>query len=90
MIATLHDFGLYPCLRCIIHRGDINRLGTFEDVKFRTTHARTNDETCHAKVQSAQDQIFRQEHGLNSTQVETLLRDQSLVPTSASFDALTL
>ena len=35
MIATIRDFGLYPCPRCLIPKEEISKIGSEDDRRTR-------------------------------------------------------
>ena len=81
LIATLRDFGLYPCPRCLVNKLNIPKLGLDEDVEFRRDRARVDDEERRKKVQDAWNLIYCQSQNIDSIFMEQLLKDQSLIPT---------
>ena len=54
------------------------------DMKQRKTLARVDDETRRHKIDTAREIIYKKNYAVDSKAVQTILREQSLVPTSVS------
>jgi hypothetical protein len=59
-------------------------MGYALDKKQRKTLARCDDETRRYTVNAARRIIYQENYAVDSNAVETLLKEQSLVPTSVS------
>jgi len=59
-------------------------MGMPRDMKQRDTLARVDDEDRRRKVTIAREIIYEKNYAVNNDNVEALLREQSLVPTSVS------
>ena len=64
----------------------VPEMGTPDDMKRRQLLARTDDDTRRNKVLCAWRLIYERNYAVNTPQIEKLLRDESLVPTSVSKD----
>ena len=64
----------------------VPEMGTPDDMKRRQLLARTDDDTRQNKVLCARRLIYERNYAVNTPQIEKLLRDQSLVPTTVSKD----
>jgi hypothetical protein len=62
----------------------IQNLGMLRDIKQRETLARVDDEARRRKVETARDIVYERNYAVDSTAVEALLKEESLVPTSVS------
>ena len=65
---------------------DVPEMGTPNDMRRRQLLARTDDDSRRNKVLSARKLIYERNYAVNTPQIERLLRDQSLVPTTVSED----
>ena len=63
----------------------VHNLGTSRDKTERDTLARVDDCDRQSRVNTARAHIYGSNLGVTSTAVESLLKDQSLVPTSVSY-----
>ena len=66
----------------------VPEMGTPNDMKRRQLLVRTDDDSRRNKVLRARELIYERNYAVNTPQVEKLLRDQSLVPTTVSEDSL--
>lgn len=82
LLATLRDKGRCPCPHCVVTFEDIDKMGTVEDREGRVSNARMPTAEQEALVQEAREIIYGDGYVVNSDHVETLLREQSLVPTT--------
>jgi hypothetical protein len=67
----------------------IENLGTRRDMKERASLARVDDDCRKDKVSTARRIIYDKNYAVNSTAVENILKQQSLVPTSVSLETST-
>jgi hypothetical protein len=63
-------------------------MGKPQDMKQRETKARVDDNNRMRKVNTAREIIYKKNYAVDSEPVETLLKEQSLVPTPVSDRAL--
>ena len=66
----------------------VPEMGTPNDMERRQLLVRTDDDSRRNKVLRARELIYEKNYAVNTPQVEKLLRDQSLVPTTVSEDLL--
>ena len=66
---------------------DVPEMDTPNDMRQRQLLARTDDANRQNKVLSAWKLIYERNYAVNTPQIEMLLRDQSLVPTTVSEDS---
>jgi hypothetical protein len=59
-------------------------MGMPQDMKERVTLARVDDEERRRKIGIARDIIYEKNYAVDNVNVEALLKNQSLVPTSVS------
>ena len=81
LIATIRDKGQCPCPRCKISQNEIREFATAKDLEIRRTQARRDDEDRQKKVEKARKFIYEKGYVVNSSHVEDLLKEESLVPT---------
>ncbi|KAG1748520.1 hypothetical protein EDD22DRAFT_958151 [Suillus occidentalis] len=84
LVATIWQLGGCPCPRCLIPMGQLHNLGMQHDRQQRTTLACSNASRSKL-VATVCDIIYKKNHGVDSTAVETLLKPNSWVPTSNTF-----
>ena len=70
-----------PCPRCLIPKIRVANMGMPQDMKQRMTLARTDDVRRRNLVKNAREIIYAKNYAVDSDVVETLLKDESLVPT---------
>jgi hypothetical protein len=79
--------GLCPCPCCLVRKKDIHLLGTPADMLTRSEQPRTDDNARRLVVKVARENIYNHGYVINSVPgVESFLREQSLVPTSVSYN----
>ena len=88
LIASIRNLGTCPCPRCTTPMTHVPEMGTPNDMKRRQLLVRTDDDSRRNKVLRARELIYERNYAVNTPQVEKLLRDQSLVPTTVSEDSL--
>ena len=81
MIATIRDFGLYPCPRCLIPKEDIFRIGTEEDRRTREESRRMDTVERQRRVEEARANLYEHGYALTGDNVDGVLKEHSLVPT---------
>jgi hypothetical protein len=74
--------GTCPCPRCLIPKTRVCNLGMPRDRQQRETLARISDARHLSLVESARKIIYVNNRTVNSTFVENLLKEESLVPTT--------
>ena len=84
LIATIRDKGKHPCPRCNVAKEDIAQLGWQIDARTRENKARHDNDEYRWKVDTARDIIYNRHFTVNSEAVETILKEESLVPTKVN------
>jgi len=84
LLASIRDKGHCPCPRCLIPLSRVPNMGMPQDMKERVTLARVDDEERRRKIGIARDIIYEKNYAVDNANVEALLKNQSLVPTSVS------
>ncbi|KIJ58031.1 hypothetical protein HYDPIDRAFT_103402, partial [Hydnomerulius pinastri MD-312] len=85
LIASVHNLGTCPCLRCMTPMTQVPDIGTECDMLWPQQLACIDDNDRREKVIAARKLIYEGDYTINTPQVEALLRDESLVPTSNTF-----
>jgi hypothetical protein len=81
LIASIRNLGNCPCPRCLIPLNRVHNLGMARDITQRATMTRVDDSQRRSIVFAARRIIYELNLQVNSTAVENLLREISLVPT---------
>ena len=81
MIATIRDYGLYPCPRCLIPKEDIFKIGREEDQCIREELRRVDTDEWQSQVTQARKNLYEKGYALTSEHVDGILKESSLVPT---------
>lgn len=84
LLASIRNLGGCPCPRCLIPKERIHNLGMFRDRQQRASLQRVNNNQLQVKIQAARRFIYEKNYAVDSKAVETLLKDESLVPTLVS------
>ena len=84
LIATIRNLGKCPCPRCLIPLNRVHNLGMPRDMMQRDTMACVDNLQCRNAVDAARRIIYDKNFQVNSTGVENILRDMSLVPAAVS------
>lgn len=82
LIASIRNLGRCPCPRCLIPLSQVNNVGTQSDMLQRRSLIRTDTQQRQEKVAAARKLIYQKNYAVDNTQVQALLKDESLVPTS--------
>ena len=53
LIATIKNRGDCPCVHCLIQKKNLNQMGTPEDMTFRASNPRVDDEKRQSRVEKA-------------------------------------
>ncbi|KAF8150474.1 hypothetical protein K438DRAFT_1988433 [Mycena galopus ATCC 62051] len=85
LLATIRDKGFCLCPRCLVEKGNVDKMGTPSDMRSRFTRIRTY---FWDKVQQARDAIYKAAFAVTSDWVENILKEYSLVPTVNAFSEL--
>jgi hypothetical protein len=81
MIATIRDFGLYPCPWCLVRKEDISKLGTEDDRYTREQSRRADTVERQNRVEQAHTNLYKSGYSLAGDHVGGVLKEHSLVPT---------
>ena len=81
MIATIRDFGLCPCPRCLIWKEDIPKLGTEDDRQTREKSRRSDTTERQTRVEQARENLYQGGYSLAGDYVDGILKEDSMVPT---------
>ena len=81
LLASMRNLGKCPCPRCTIPMSRVHNLGLSQDKMEWVTLTCIDDCVRQSRIKSAHAHIYDSTLGVMSTAVESLLKDQSLVPT---------
>lgn len=81
MIATIRDFGLCPCPRCLIPKDEIFKIGREDDRCTREELRRVDTTERQARVEQARKNLYESGYALGGDHVDGFLKEGSLVPT---------
>jgi len=90
LIATIKDFGTYPCPRCLVSIDQIHAIGREDDRKRREESQRHDDAERRKKVDDARKSLYDEGYAITGDHVDGLLKDKSMVPTKVFAPTLTL
>jgi hypothetical protein len=82
LIATIRNLGKCPCPHCLIPLNRVHNMGMARDMQQRETMARVDDMRRRNLIDAARRVIYEKNFRVNSTAVENMLQDTSLVPTA--------
>ncbi|KAK0479626.1 hypothetical protein IW261DRAFT_1564281 [Armillaria novae-zelandiae] len=85
LMACLKTLGMCLCPRCLIRKPEVSQMGTINDIKRRLTKAHQDNHPTCWRIEEARKKIFLKGKAINSTHVEALLKDESLIPTWNAF-----
>lgn len=80
-IVLIRDMGNFPCPKCLVPKSELAELGTTHDEQSRISHARHDNKELREKVEQARTLIYQKGYAVNNKRVESILADESLVPT---------
>jgi len=80
LLASIRNLGQCPCPRCLTPLADVHKLGMADDMQNRVILARVDDHNRRHLVSAARKLIYQENHQVNSSAVERLLKEKSLVP----------
>lgn len=84
LMACLKFFSKCPCPRCLILKEDIHKLGTRSDWKTRDEAQRHDDRAVRYSIKRARELIYKKGYAVNSSRIDGVLGNSSLVPTRVS------
>ena len=76
--------GACPCPRCLIPKSRFHQVATERDLLQQMLLQRRDNKDQHNKVVAARRLIYEKHYVVHNSQVEELLKDESLVPTLVS------
>lgn len=82
LLATIRNFGLCPCPRCLVPKDKIPDVGKVYDDRRRITASRIDSTARKFDIDAARIFIYEKGHSVKSAAVERILRDKSHVPTT--------
>ena len=82
LIVSIRNLGRCPCPHCLIPLDRIANMGMRQDTAQRKTLAWIDDVKRHNRVEIACEKIYENGYVVDSTVVENLLQEESLVPTA--------
>ena len=88
MIATIRDFGLYPCPRCLIPKEEIPKIGTEDDRHTRKELQRADTTERQDRVQQVRRNLYENGYALTGDYVDGYLKEGSMVPTKVRLSTL--
>ena len=80
LLASIRNLGRCPCPRCLVQLSEVHNIGMARDMQHRVTLARVDDTNRRNAVSAARKLIYDENHQVNSTAVERLLKGESWVP----------
>jgi hypothetical protein len=84
MLAGIRNNARCPCPRCLIPEALFKNLGMVRDMQQRETLRRMDDESKNSLVATAREIIYKNNYAVDNNGVDTLLKEQSLVPSMVS------
>ncbi|KAF8842659.1 hypothetical protein BDN67DRAFT_989041 [Paxillus ammoniavirescens] len=85
LIANLRNLGHCPCPRCLVSKDRIHLFATGRDMLEQDLLARSDTQERHNKISSAHKLIYEKNYAVDNSQVEELLKTESMVPTMNAF-----
>jgi len=80
-IATIRDFGMCPCPRCLVPKEKIPEIGKEEDRRIRVELGRVDTAERQGQVDQARKNLYEGGYALAGDYVDGILKGSSLVPT---------
>jgi len=81
MIATIRDYGLNPCPRCLIPKDEIFKIGRDDDRCARVELRRVDTIERQGRVKRVRTDLYENGYALSGEHVDGALKDGSMVPT---------
>src|SRR5271170_7941049 len=82
LLASIRKLGGCPCPRCLIPLHRVPNMGMRRDMLQRVRLLRVDDNARRSKVSATRKLIYEKNYSVNAAAVESLLKYESLVPTS--------
>ena len=77
--------GVCLCPRCLIPKSKVYQIATERDILHQTTLQRCDTKERRDKVVAARRLIYEKQYAVHASQVEELLKSESLVPTLVEY-----
>lgn len=81
LIATIRDYGLFPCPRCLIPKDEIFKIGRDDDRRAREELRRADTVERQGRVERVRTDLYENGYAFSGDHVDGALKDGSLVPT---------
>ena len=81
LMAGIRNLGICPCPRCQVPMSSVHHLGTRRDRSARISLMRVDDNQRRSKITSARNLIYGKNYAVDSSAIQRLLKEKSLVPT---------
>ena len=72
---------MHPCPRCLIDTKCLHGVGTITDIRTRNRQTRDDNQRRRTDVDRARKKIYEGGRKIDSSAVQDILKDRSLVPT---------
>ena len=81
LIATIKDFGTYPCPWCLVTIDQICALGRESDRKLREELCREDNNERRRRIDNAHKSLYDEGYAIAGDHVDGILKDESQIPT---------
>jgi hypothetical protein len=81
LMAGIRNLGIRPCPHCLVPMSSVHLLGTRRDRSARISLTRVDDNQRRSKISSARNLIYGKNYAVDSSAIQGLLKENSLVPT---------
>jgi len=85
LLAGICNLSHYPCPWCLVQLDCVSNMGMPQDIKQYISLACVDDLKRHSHIKATLEAIYVENYTINSSAMETLLKEDSLVPTMVSF-----
>ena len=84
LLCCIRFLSNWPCPHCLVHKSEIQDLGTKQDINRQETKRHADDDRWHMLVETAQDMIYVDGVWPGSDAISKLLASQVAMPTWVS------
>ena len=84
LLCCIKYLGNFPCPRCLVHKSEIQDLGTKRDLTRRETKKRLDDDRRRMLVETARDMLYVDGIRPGAKAISNLLASRALIPTKVS------
>jgi hypothetical protein len=84
LLCCVRFLGNWPCPRCLVHKSEIQDLGTKRDINRRETKRRVDDDRRRMLVETARDMIYVDGVRPGAKAISNLLESRVVTPTRVS------